>query len=100
MVLALLTVFFGIVALYAAYYFYGKVRSERDWPTVYGRILERGLGRMMSTPSRSYLPHVKYTYSVDGQEYTNDQVYLIRGTGGTRGSIMRLVTGLPDPVPV
>ena len=44
--------------------------------------------------------YVKYTYTVDGKSYTNDQVYSIRGTGGLADKVRRLVNDLPDPVPV
>ena len=100
MALALLTLFFSGVAFWLAYYSSRKIRHERDWPTVPGNIIERGVGRPMGGPGRNYLPHVKYTYTVNGVEYTNDRVYLIRGTGNLRGAIQRLVDGLPNPVPV
>lgn len=49
---------------------------------------------------RTYMPHVKYTYAVRGKDYTNDQVYLIRRSGGLKDKMQELVDGLPDPVPV
>ena len=98
--LALLTLFFSGVAFYIASYASRKIRRECTWPTVPGEILERGVGKQMGGRGRNYLPHVKYTYSVGGAEYTNDQVYLIRGTGNLHDTIQRLVDGLPNPVPV
>jgi hypothetical protein len=100
MLLALLTLFAGGMALWAARHVWTEVRRCRDWPSVPGRILERGVGAPMGTPGRSYLPHVRYTYSVAGKEYTNDQVYVIRRTGGLADAMQRLVDRLPDPVPV
>ena len=95
----LLTIFFGVVGLWIARYGYARVREARDWPTVQGHILERGVGEPMGS-GRAYLPYARYVYSVGDVDYTNDQVYLIRGTGGLADSMYRLVDGLPDPVPV
>ncbi|MDP2312994.1 MAG: DUF3592 domain-containing protein [Pseudomonadota bacterium] len=100
MPLALLTFAFGALAFWAARHIYGEVRARRDWPTVSGRILERGVGAPMKAHGRSYIPHAKYVYTVAATEYTNDQVFLVRGTGGRREWNERLVAGLPDPVPV
>ncbi|MBA3540676.1 MAG: DUF3592 domain-containing protein [Deltaproteobacteria bacterium] len=97
---AVLTLVAGAVALWAAFYIAGEVRRNRDWPTVPGKILERGVGEPMSGRGRSYLPHVTYAYAVDGKPYVNDQVYLIRRTGGTSDEMQALVDRLPDPVPV
>lgn len=100
MALALLTLFFGVLAIGFGRHVLGKIRAERSWPTVPGKILERRVGEAMGGRTRSYLPHVKYTYSVGGREYTNDQVYLIRRTGGLHDKMQQLVDGLPDPVSV
>ena len=54
----------------------------------------------MGTRGRSYLPHVKYIYSVEVQQYVHDQVYVIRRTGDIADKMQQLVDGLPDPVPV
>jgi hypothetical protein len=100
MALALLTLAAGAVALWMAFYVSREVRNGRDWPTVPGKILERRVGEPMGTRGRSYLPYVKYAYRVAGRDYVNDQVYLIRRTGGLADKMQELVDGLPDPVPV
>jgi len=89
----------GGVAIYMGAFVGGEIRDKRDWPTVPGKILERGVGEAM-TVKRNFMPHVKYQYEVGGKTFTNDQVYLIRRTGGLRAEIQKLVDGLPDPVPV
>ena len=99
MPLALLTLFFGILAVGFGRHVFAKIRSERSWPTVPGKVLERGVGGAMGR-GRTYMPHVKYTYAVGAKEYTNDQVYLIRRTGGLHDAMRELVERLPDPVPV
>src|SRR5688572_7009945 len=98
MVIGILYVFFGGLAFWAARYITRALRRTCDWPTVPGRILERGLGEPMG--DLSYLPHVKYTYTVAGTAYVNDQVYVIRRTGNLARAIRKLVASLPDPVPV
>lgn len=44
--------------------------------------------------------YVKYTYSVAGKEYVNDQSYLVGRTYGTGEAMKRVVNRLPNPVPV
>lgn len=101
MLWALLTLLFAGIALYMAFHVSSEVRRCRDWPTVQGTILERGVGEPMGTSrGRSFLPKVVYTYTVGGTAYTNDQVYLIRRTGGPADDMQKLVDGLPNPVPV
>lgn len=99
MIYGALFLFFAGLGIWAARYFSREMRRTRDWPTVPGKILERGIGEPMGA-GRNYLPHVKYTYTVDGKEYTNDQVYVIRRTGNLADAVRKLVDGLPDPVPV
>jgi hypothetical protein len=99
MALALLTLFFGLLALWFGRTAYMKIHAERRWPTVQGKVLERGVGAAMGR-GRTFMPHAKYTYWVAGKEYVNDQVYLIRRSGGLHDQIQKLVDGLPDPVPV
>lgn len=89
----------GALALWMAFYVGGEIGKKRDWPTVAGKILERRVGEAMGR-GRMYLPHVKYSYEVGGKSFTNDQVYLIRRTGGTHDEMKKLVDELPDPVPV
>lgn len=99
MIYGLLFLFFSGLSFWAGRHFSREIRRARDWPTVPGKILERGVGEPMGA-SRTYMPHVKYEYTVDGKEYTNDQVYVIRRTGNLADAVRRLVDGLPDPVTV
>jgi hypothetical protein len=94
-----LFLFFSGLAFWAAGHFSRELRRTADWPTVPGKILERGVGEPMGA-GRAHLPRVKYAYTVDGKEYTNDQVYVIRRTGNLADAVRKLVDGLPDPVPV
>ncbi len=97
---AVLTLAFGALALWGARRVSRDIRNARDWPTVAGWILERGVGESITAGNRSYLAHVQYQYTVDGADYDNDQVYLIRRTGHRSDVVQRLVDGLPNPVPV
>lgn len=99
MVIGFLYLFFGGLAFWGARYFSRELRRTRDWPTVPGKILERGIGDPIGA-GRSYMPRVKYAYTVGGREFTNDQVYVIRRTGSLAPTVRKLVDGLPDPVPV
>jgi len=100
LLIALLFVVMGGVALYIAFYVSSEIRRGKDWPTTPGKILERRVGERMATRGPNFLPYVKYSYTVDGTSYVNDQVYLIRKTGDLEDKIKKLVDALPDPVPV
>lgn len=99
MIYGFLYLFFAGLGVWAARYFSREMRRTRDWPTVPGRILERGVGEPMGA-GRSHLAHVKYAYTVAGKDYVNDQVYVIRRTGNLADKVKKTVDGLPDPVPV
>ncbi|HEY4058745.1 MAG TPA: DUF3592 domain-containing protein [Kofleriaceae bacterium] len=99
MLYALLTVFFGVVAFVTARYISSEIRAHRDWPTVKGTIVERGVVPMEAV-ARSFRARAVYTYEVGGKTLTNDQVYLIRGTGGLQPEMQKLVDNLPASVDV
>jgi hypothetical protein len=74
-------------------------RKSRDWPTVPGKIEERGI-EAMQTDGRSFTPKVSYSYTVAGTQYGGQQVYRTGRVGSTKPSAQRLVEGLPDTIPV
>jgi hypothetical protein len=104
----------GAVGTAASVSWSRKAKAVRSWPTVPGRILDRGLadhrgGKLsphLVMGPRTYVPYVKYAYSVDGRDYVNDRVYFgasatvaARGGRGAEAAT-RFVEGLPDPIPV
>ena len=97
---AALTLAFGALALWGARRVSRDIRLGREWPTVPGWILERGVGEPINAGNRSYMAHVQCKCTIDGADYDNDQVYLIRRTGRRSDVIQRLVDELPNPVPV
>lgn len=100
MLLALLYWFFAGLAWWMALHVLREIRSTQHWQTVMGTILERGVGVRMKGVAFSFLPYVKYSYSVTGKDYINDQVYLHKQTGSLDWQVRRLVNSLPNPVPV
>lgn len=100
MMYGLLTLAFGALALWAGRKMHTDIARGRAWPTTEGRILERGVGAPMAAQSQSYLPRVRYSYTVGGRDFVNDQVYLHRQSGGWADKVQSLVDGLPDPAPV
>lgn len=101
MLYGILTMFFGATGIYLYARASSTIRTAKDWPTVPGKILERGVGAQMPGMSRGVvMPLVRYTYVVGDKTYTNDQVYSIRLTGNLADVIKKLVEALPDPVPV
>jgi hypothetical protein len=74
-------------------------RKSRNWPTVSGKILERGV-EPMQTGRQSFSPKVRYSYTVGGTEYAGQQVYRTGRAGSLKQSAQRLVDGLPESIPV
>lgn len=76
--LALLIGYFGIHALLKFQNTRHKLELSQDWGTGEGRILtaevERDVRRDEDGKSVTYIPHVKYAYQVDGQDYQGDQI--------------------------
>ena len=99
MLVAALTLAFGLFAFWMALRVRRAIRATRHWQTVPGEILERDVGRMSSVRA-SYYPIVKYAYQVGGTSYTGDTVYIIGRYGGTANAIRTLVNTLPEPIPV
>lgn len=79
-------------------------RQVAAWHRVQGRLVSRevvpsAVGST-SAPGRRFTPAVRYTYVVDGREYTGDRL-LARGTiSGMRENVLRVVDALGDPVEV
>ena len=95
---AIVTVVVGALLLWFGLSIRADAVRGTSWPTVQGKILERGTAYY--APRNWYYPHVKYTYRVDGKDYTADQVYQRGRVDGTQANIQKLVDSLPDPVPV
>jgi len=87
----------------AAFWISIRLRSDskksRNWPTVWGKIIERGV-EPMQTDGRSFTPRVQYVYTVGGTEYDGQQVYRTGRAGSLKQAAQRVVDGLPDPIPV
>ncbi|HEX3880202.1 MAG TPA: DUF3592 domain-containing protein [Bryobacteraceae bacterium] len=75
------------------------VKKSRNWPTVSGKIVERGI-EAMQTDGRSFTPRVRYCYAVAGKEYAGQQLYRTGRVGSTKQPAQRLADGLPDHIPV
>lgn len=90
----------AVLAWWMARRLHRETLRKRAWPTVEGRLLERGVGPMLASGRGAHVPHVKYVYVVAGHEYTGDQCYLVRNTGALPRQVQALVEGLPDVVRV
>jgi hypothetical protein len=93
-----LAIVFAIIGSVMAFRFSREVREARGWPTVPGKILERGLGERLDR--NAHVPYARYRYAVAGKTYENDQVFAVRRTGLPADEARALVDKLPDPVPV
>ncbi|HXU71641.1 MAG TPA: DUF3592 domain-containing protein [Polyangia bacterium] len=90
----------ALLAWWMARRLHRETLRKRKWPTVGGRLVERGVGAYLPGSRRAHVPHVKYVYVVAGHEYVGDQCYLVRTTGGLPQQVQALVDRLPDEVPV
>lgn len=95
----ILTIGLGAFVLWSAFYVSREVRGKRDWPTVEGQVLERRLEQAGTRPN-TRAPKVVYSYTVGGQAYRNDQVYLLAGTAGDKDEMQKVIDGIPDRAPV
>lgn len=90
----------GGLAIWAGMHVSGAIGEGAGWPTTDGTVGEKRLEAAPQLRSRSWEPRAKYTYTVDGKSYTSDQVYQLKGTGGTNRSMQALLDGLPATVKV
>ncbi len=80
--------------------------ASSGWPTADGRVLssrvERSRGSSDSRDSYRYSPAIRYSYSVDGKQYTGDRVSFRDDHYGRREKAQRIVdeyaTGSSVPV--
>ncbi|MEJ2551077.1 MAG: DUF3592 domain-containing protein [Anaerolineales bacterium] len=69
----------GLFALVRGVVHYRTGKASAAWPAVEGRVADATVEVSVSTDSdgmtsRQYTPHVVYTYSIGGQQYSSDQV--------------------------
>lgn len=100
----LMALLIGGLALYSGLSLRRAGRKVRDWPTVPGTIVERGVEQSavgsVSTPGRRYRAKVRYTYVVDGRSYEGDQILALGNLTGTQHAMQKEVDGLQSPVEV
>lgn len=107
MVYGLLYLAFGILALLYGGSLLKQRRRTRSWPTVTGQMLERkvepspgGRAGRLGPPAFSYEALVKYSYRVEGREYTNDKLYHTGWVANTKENREELLATLPDSIEV
>jgi hypothetical protein len=79
----------GILLLWAAQGWRGRVKDTLRWPAVPGRITNAELCADTSGDGVSYFPHVTYSYEVDGKIFENDAIAIGGSTGTFRGRAQR-----------
>lgn len=90
----------AVLAWWMARWLHRETLRKRKWPTVDGRLIERGVGAYLPGSRGAYVPLVKYVYVVAGHEYVGDQCYLVRATGALPRQVQALVDRLPEQVRV
>jgi hypothetical protein len=90
----------GVLAIVSGMRLKGDIGEGSGWPTVEGKVGEKRLDTAPQLRSRSFEPKARYTYQVDGKTYTSEQVYQIKGTGGTARSMQAVLDRLPETVKV
>ena len=102
MVYGLLYLAFGLLALVYSWVILKQRRVVHAWPTVPGKFLEKkvdlspgGRAGRTSPPAFQYEALVKYSYQVNGREFTNDKLYRSGWVPHTRETRQRLLDSLP-----
>jgi hypothetical protein len=75
---ALGLIFFGlgIWALVRAVLQFRAAKASGEWPSIQGMVNESKVAVINTRGGPQYLPHVKYTYIVEEQEYTSQRIYV------------------------
>ncbi len=104
---AILYFVFGILALIYAAIILKQRRTFHGWPSVTGKILERkvdlspdGRAGKTSVSAFRYEALVKYSYQVEGREYSNDKIYPLGWVTASRKNREKFLGTLPDQIPV
>lgn len=95
----------GLVAFWAARSMHRLRRRVLGWPSVPGRVTVRQVIRptdrgRTSAPAFRFAPDVRYTYRVDGVEYTGDKTTLPWSATGSRRSAEKVLAAIPDDTEV
>lgn len=88
-------------AFYAAVTTFRLRRRVRRWPSVPGRVTARTTiqptNRGRTSPSGfRWAPDVRYTYSVDGVEYSGDKTTLPWSATGSKKRAEKVLSRIPD----
>jgi hypothetical protein len=91
----------GLVAFWAARRMHRLRRQVLGWPSVPGQMTSREVIRPTdrggtSAPAFRFAPEVRYTYSVDGVEYTGDKTTLPWSATGSRKRAEQVLAAIPD----
>jgi len=63
----------GAIILFFGYSWYKKAKDTESWPETEGIVLYSEVNSHVSDGSTMYKPIVKYTYSVNGKEFTSSK---------------------------
>lgn len=63
---------------------YMKIKSTQSWNKVEATVIEKAIETSISDKgSKSYYPHILYSYSVDDSTYESNQIHIGIGTANT-----------------
>ncbi|MBB4036331.1 hypothetical protein GGR21_002233 [Dysgonomonas hofstadii] len=76
-IFAYFTIFSIAAALFvSACYFYRKSKNTLNWDSVEGTVCESKIDKYITTdPEVSYKAVIRYSYTVDGKEYTSTRIF-------------------------
>ena len=101
----ILTILFGLAALWGARYWMRLRRRVGAWPVTRGRIMERltiqptDRGRT-SVPAFRWSPEVRYTFRVGTTEHAGDKIWLPWSWTNTKVKAEAFLATIPDDVDV
>lgn len=95
----------ALIAFWAARRIWRLRKQVLGWPSVRGHVTSREVIRptdraRASSPGYRFAPDVRYTYRVDGVDYTGDKTTLPWSATGSRKSAEKVLDAVPDETDV
>ncbi len=74
LIVAVLGLLYGLIRIVVGVFEWRKAVASRSWPTVEARVLSTEVKNGWGGRSVTYVPVVRYEYSIDGRTYTSEKL--------------------------
>ena len=94
--LAIIFILAGVALLFYAYYINNLSQASQAWPTTWGTILSSAVQQSQgSNQAINYSASVRYTYNVDGIDYTGNQIGFVVASSSDSSAANNIVARYP-----